>query len=145
LKETEAASEEIRHLLNTNPNMDQEIRYHFPNIDGGEMWSRWDMQDTPPDILITNYSMLNITLMRQIESTIFDQTRQWLAADKTHKFLYHLKNPWLKSPCCSGLPAGEKTDILACSTRYVSPLEHAALCSKTLTCTASPMNRHANS
>ena len=25
---------------------------------------------------------------------------------------YHLKNPWLKSPCCSGLPAGEKTDIL---------------------------------
>jgi len=58
---------------------------------------------------------------------------------------YHLKNPWLKSPCCSGLPAGEKTDILACSTHHVSPLEHAALCSKTLTCTASPMNRHANS
>jgi hypothetical protein len=62
-----------------------------------------------------------------------------------HLGWYHLKNPWLKSPCCSGLPAGEKTDILACSTRHVSPLEHAALCSKTLTCTASPMNRHANS
>ena len=39
------------------------------------MWSRWDMQDTPPDILITNYSMLNIMLMRAIETSIFDQTR----------------------------------------------------------------------
>jgi DEAD/DEAH box helicase domain-containing protein len=27
----------------------------FPRMDGGEMWSRWDMQDSPPDILITNY------------------------------------------------------------------------------------------
>jgi transposase len=67
------------------------------------------------------------------------------ALRKRHTYGYHLKNPWLKSACCSGLPAGEKTDIMACSTRPVSPLEHAALCSKTLTCTASPMNRHANS
>ena len=27
----------------------------FPSMDGGEMWSRWDMQDNAPDILITNY------------------------------------------------------------------------------------------
>ena len=66
--------------------MDQDIRYHFPNVDGGEMWSRWDMQDTPPDILITNYSMLNIMLMRKIESCIFDSTREWLAGDSTRKF-----------------------------------------------------------
>ena len=50
------------------------------------MWSRWDMQDTPPDILITNYSMLNIMLMRSIESCIFDHTREWLASDSTRKF-----------------------------------------------------------
>ena len=50
------------------------------------MWSRWDMQDTPPDILITNYSMLNIMLMRKIESCIFDSTREWLAGDSTRKF-----------------------------------------------------------
>jgi len=67
-----------------------------------------------------------------------------LAADMTCTE-YHLKNPWLKSPCCSGLPAGGKTGIMARSTRHVSPLEHAALCLKTLTCTALPMNRHANS
>ena len=50
----------------------------FQSMDGAEMWSRWDMQDAPPDIFITNYSMLNIMLMRSIENPIFDQTRQWL-------------------------------------------------------------------
>src|SRR5207249_7437053 len=58
----------------------------FPNMDGGEMWSRWDMQDHPPEILITNYSMLNIMLMRSVEATIFDQTRQWLQQDPSHVF-----------------------------------------------------------
>ena len=58
----------------------------FPRFDGGEMWSRWDMQGAPPDILITNYSMLNIMLMRDIEAPIFDATRQWLEADQAHVF-----------------------------------------------------------
>jgi len=58
----------------------------FQNLDGSEMWSRWDMQDSPPDILITNYSMLNIMLMRAVEAPIFDQTRAWLEADPTHVF-----------------------------------------------------------
>lgn len=58
----------------------------FQSMDGGEMWSRWDMQDHPPDVLITNYSMLNISLMRNIEASIFDQTRQWLATDASRVF-----------------------------------------------------------
>jgi DEAD/DEAH box helicase domain-containing protein len=58
----------------------------FPSIDGGEMWSRWDMQDHPPDVLITNYSMLNIMLMRSVEASIFDRTRQWLQADASNVF-----------------------------------------------------------
>ncbi|HMN39063.1 MAG TPA: hypothetical protein PKD49_15315 [Hyphomicrobium sp.] len=58
----------------------------FPRLDGAEMWSRWDMQDSPPDILVTNYSMLNIMLMRDVEATIFDQTRQWLRASSEHVF-----------------------------------------------------------
>ena len=57
-----------------------EVRYHFARLDGGEAWSRWDMQASPPDIMITNYSMLNIMLMRGIEDPIFRQTREWLAA-----------------------------------------------------------------
>ena len=58
----------------------------FQNVDGAEMWSRWDMQDAPPDILITNYSMLNIMLMRAIEAPIFDQTRAWLAGSRNRTF-----------------------------------------------------------
>ena len=58
----------------------------FQSMDGAEMWSRWDMQDAPPDILITNYSMLNIMLMRSIETPIFDQTRWWLAQSREHIF-----------------------------------------------------------
>jgi DEAD/DEAH box helicase domain-containing protein len=62
------------------------VERFFQSVDGAEMWSRWDMQDTPPDILITNYSMLNIMLMRAIETTIFDQTRQWLEESAEHVF-----------------------------------------------------------
>jgi DEAD/DEAH box helicase domain-containing protein len=60
----------------------------FQSMDGAEMWSRQDMQDAPPDILITNYSMLNIMLMRTIEATIFDQTRIWLQGSS--KRVFHL-------------------------------------------------------
>lgn len=56
----------------------EEVRDHFARLDGGEAWSRWDMQHSPPDILITNYSMLNIMLMRSIEAPIFAKTRTWL-------------------------------------------------------------------
>src|SRR5262249_8619002 len=47
-----------------------EILTYFQDPNGSEMWSRWDMQDDPPDILITNYSMLNIMLMRSLENNI---------------------------------------------------------------------------
>lgn len=55
-----------------------DIIYFFPRLDGAEMRSRWDMQDAPPDILITNCSMLSIMLMREADAPIFEQTRRWL-------------------------------------------------------------------
>ncbi len=58
----------------------------YPRIDGGEMWSRWDMQDDPPDVLITNFVMLNIMLMRAVDSPIFDQTRGWIEGDPHRVF-----------------------------------------------------------
>lgn len=64
----------------------EEVRYFFPAMGSGEMWSRWDMQETPPDILITNYSMLNIMLNRQVEEQIFKRTRDWLRQDKSNRF-----------------------------------------------------------
>lgn len=58
----------------------------FQSLGGAEMWSRWDMQETPPDILITNYSMLNIMLMRGVEAPIFETTRSWLELDSRNVF-----------------------------------------------------------
>jgi len=59
---------------------------YFQVLDQPEMWSRWDMQNRVPDILITNYSMLNIMLMRSIEAPMFTQTRAWLASDPKARF-----------------------------------------------------------
>lgn len=64
------------------------VLQYFQDPDGSEMWSRWDMHQAPPDILVTNYSMLNIMLMRSVEENIFDATRTWLASDA--KNLFHL-------------------------------------------------------
>jgi DEAD/DEAH box helicase domain-containing protein len=64
-----------------------EARYFFPRLDGSEMRCRWDMQDAPPDILISNYSMLSIMLMREADNNIFEATRQWLKHDGS---LFHL-------------------------------------------------------
>ena len=58
----------------------------FPRLNGAEMYSRQDMQLTPPDILITNFSMLSITLMRKIEEGIWNQTRDWLDEDPNNVF-----------------------------------------------------------
>ena len=68
---------------------DDGIRYYFPLMepDTAEMWSRWDMQDYPPDILITNYAMLNIMLIRDLEESIFDKTRKWLEKDDSVFYL----------------------------------------------------------
>lgn len=45
------------------------------------------MQQTPPDILVTNYSMLEYMLMRPIERSIWEETKEWLAQDKENKFI----------------------------------------------------------
>jgi len=61
-------------------NLDQ-----FTNPSGAEMIARWDMAAHAPDILVTNYSMLNAMLMRDQENTIFDQTRSWLEESEENK------------------------------------------------------------
>lgn len=50
----------------------------FPRMDGSEMRSRWDMQRAVPDLMITNISMLAIMLMREQESEMLEQTREYL-------------------------------------------------------------------
>jgi Lhr-like helicase len=60
--------------------------YFFPRPGGAEMLSRWDMYDAPPDILITNHSMLNVMLLRDRDAGFFDRTREWLAANPEARF-----------------------------------------------------------
>ncbi len=85
LRKSDDASEAAAiHALN---NDDPEVRNFFPMLDGGEMRSRWDMQDHPPDILITNFSMLSIMLMRNADDAIFTKTREWLEQDDS---VFHL-------------------------------------------------------
>jgi DEAD/DEAH box helicase domain-containing protein len=63
--------------------------------DAGEVFHRWEMQAAPPDLLITNVSMLSIMLMRhahpsipddRADSQMLDITREWLARDPSRVF-----------------------------------------------------------
>lgn len=65
---------------------DDPTRYIFRSIDGGEMVARWDMHAAPPDVLVTNASMLGTMLSREVEERMFDQTRDWLLSDENAYF-----------------------------------------------------------
>lgn len=55
--------------------------------DDSELLTRHEVQANPPDILVTNYSMLEYMLIRPIERTIFDETRKFFEKNKHEKFL----------------------------------------------------------
>jgi len=73
---------EAKSLVNTG----MEIRSQFSDPFCGEMLTRWDMIESPPDIFITNVSMLNVMLMRPIENKIFEKTKHWLSESSEHVF-----------------------------------------------------------
>lgn len=52
-----------------------------------ELYTRQQIQQWCPDVLVTNYSMLEYMLMRPIEQKLFQQTANWLEADKTNTLL----------------------------------------------------------
>ncbi|WP_434108398.1 DEAD/DEAH box helicase [Paraburkholderia caffeinilytica] len=52
-----------------------------------ELMTRHEMQEHCPDILVTNYSMLEYMLMRPIERKIFEQTSAWLATDARNELI----------------------------------------------------------
>ena len=53
-----------------------------------ELITRHEMHNSCPDILITNYSMLEYMLMRPIEKGIWDRTREWLDSNPDNKLLF---------------------------------------------------------
>ena len=64
----------------------EETRFLFPSVDGSELVSRWDMHVTPPDIMVTNSSMLAAMLVREVDAPIFEATRKWLEEDEESYF-----------------------------------------------------------
>lgn len=64
-----------------------ETNCHMPSPYDAELITRFEMQNCPPDILITNYSMLEYMLMRQREAHIWNETRSWLAQSDENKLL----------------------------------------------------------
>jgi ATP-dependent helicase YprA (DUF1998 family) len=62
-----------------------------------ELFTRHQMQLWCPDILITNYSMLEYMLMRPIERTLFQQTADWLKQDASNTLLIVLDEAHLYS------------------------------------------------
>ena len=52
-----------------------------------ELLTRHEVLANPPDILVTNYSMLEYMLMRPLERPVFDATRRWLEENPSEKLL----------------------------------------------------------
>jgi ATP-dependent helicase YprA (DUF1998 family) len=52
-----------------------------------ELFSRHEIQESCPDLLVTNYSMLEYMLLRPLEKSIFESTARWLAADSGNNFI----------------------------------------------------------
>ena len=87
-EELQRSWDKIRELINQHGENVEELFPRFINTDADstEYWNREQILETPPDILITNYSMLNVMLMREQEDGLFDSTREWLAASEDHVF-----------------------------------------------------------
>lgn len=55
--------------------------------DDAELFTRHEVLADPPDVLVTNYSMLEYMLMRPLERPVFDATRTWLADNPEERLL----------------------------------------------------------
>lgn len=60
---------------------------HNPKPYDAEYITRFEIQTNTPDILITNYSMLEYMLMRQMEAGIWNDTREWLNKSEENRLL----------------------------------------------------------
>mgnify|MGYP004457658543 CR=1 FL=1 len=61
---------------------------HEPDDEDAELITRFEMQKYCPDILITNYSMLEYMLLRPIEQKIWSETKAWLNQAPDNKLLF---------------------------------------------------------
>lgn len=89
-------------------NLEEFARYLFEGTqhtgkDDSELYTRDEMQKICPDILITNYSMLEYMLMRPIEASFWLKTVEWLNADEDNRLLLVIDEAHMYR----GAPGGE--------------------------------------
>lgn len=80
------AAREIQAMEDELSAIDPSLGAQFSDPRCGEMLTRWDMVAEPPDVLVTNISMLNVMMMRDLEEPVFDATRDWLATSQDNEF-----------------------------------------------------------
>ena len=85
-KRIESCVEILREIQRQTVDVDEDHQHLIERIGTSELLTRWDMQVTPPDILITNYSMLAVMLVREIEQQMFEQTKIWLKSNPKNQF-----------------------------------------------------------
>lgn len=61
---------------------------HIPDDNDAELITRFEMRENCPDILITNYSMLELMLLRPVEAKIWNDTKKWLNSAPENKLLF---------------------------------------------------------
>lgn len=69
---------------------DQKFQRAIERLEDPELLLRHEVQDQPPDLLITNYSMLEYMLLRPIERSIFERTRAFFEANPQERLLFVL-------------------------------------------------------
>lgn len=63
------------------------LRRAVENPDDTELLTRHEIQSSAPDLLVTNYSMLEYMMLRPIERSIFQQTRDYFVANPNERFI----------------------------------------------------------
>ena len=92
-------SKNIKALVRSLRNNDLE---HYDSTNDAELLLRYEMQQHTPDILITNYSMLEYMLIRTVESNIWKETKEWLNLSKDNKLLIIIDEAHMYSGASGG-------------------------------------------
>ena len=74
----------------------------YDSSNDAELMLRYEMQQHTPDILITNYSMLEYMLIRKVESNIWEETKKWLSDSQDNKLLIVIDEAHMYSGASGG-------------------------------------------
>lgn len=74
----------------------------YDSSNDAELMLRYEMQQHTPDILITNYSMLEYMLIRKVENNIWGETKKWLSESADNKLLIVIDEAHMYSGASGG-------------------------------------------